>query len=174
MTPGKLDVQIQEAVLTKQVVYADANFSKNPKRKGKCMKCKYCGSYFERTNNSQKYCSDDCKTKAKKLFDKYHNYMKYRARKRNKPRIIATCQYCGKEFVKTHGNKKYCSATCSANKKLEQGADASLKYYHHTKKLRGGDKVWGLGTGGLGAHMHDDFDVEREKIENEMRRLRLS
>lgn len=93
-------------------------------------------------------------------------------RREQKPKITAKCEYCGKEFIKSHGNQKYCSEKCKKNRKLEQDADASLKYYH-THKKRGGDKVWGLGSGGLGPHMHDDFDVEKEKISREKRRLRL-
>ena len=42
------------------------------------------------------------------------------------------------------------------------------------KKLRGGDTVWGLGSGSLGPHMHDDWQVEMEKVKNEKRRLRVS
>lgn len=137
------------------------------------MKCPICGRVFVKKSNSQKYCCESCKTKAKKLQDSHNSHMRYRRNKSKKPKIRGVCEYCGGEFIKQHGNQKYCSKSCSENKNRELNADAANKHYHHVKKLRGGDTVWGLGSGSLGAHMHSDWQVEREKIENEMRRLRL-
>lgn len=82
------------------------------------------------------------------------------------------CAYCGKKFHKTHGNQKYCSPTCAKHKKLEQTAQSRMKYYYRNKK-RGGDKIWGIGTGGLGAHRYDDPNKEKEKIKKELHRLKL-
>ena len=137
------------------------------------MICKICGREFTKTSNSQKYCSDSCKAKAKKLQDSYNSRKTYILKKIRKPLEIGTCEYCGEEFVKTHGNQKYCSEVCAENKNRELNADAANKYYHHTKKLRGGDKCWGLGSGSLGPHRHEDCNMELEKIQNEMRRLGL-
>lgn len=138
------------------------------------MICKYCGEHFTKKNNSQKYCSESCKIAAKKLQDSYNSRKTYMRNKSKKTLITATCEYCGKEFIKSHGNQKYCSKRCSENKNRELNADAANKYYHHVKKLRGGDTVWGLGSGSLGPHMHDDWQIEIEKVKNEMRRLRVS
>lgn len=135
--------------------------------------CNICGREFVKTSNSQKYCSDDCKARAKKLQDRHNSRRTYILNKISKPSITATCEYCGREFIKTHGNQKYCSEICSENKNRELNADAANKYYHHNKKLRGGDKVWGLGSGSLGPHRHEDSDLELEKVQNEMRRLGL-
>lgn len=137
------------------------------------MKCKVCGREFVKKSNSQKYCSESCKNKAKKLQDSTNSKNRYIQQKENKPIIIATCKYCGSQFIKTHGNQKYCSKTCSENKNRELNADAANKHYHHVKKLRGGDTVWGLGSGSLGPHAHKDWDVELEKIQNEMHRRGL-
>ena len=137
------------------------------------MKCKYCGKEFSKNHNSQKYCSESCKIKAKKLQDSNNSKKRYTLIKENKEKITAVCEYCGKQFIKQHGNQKYCSKICSENKNRELNADAANKHYHHVKKVRGGDKVWGLGSGSLGPHRHEDWKVEYEKIENEIRRLKL-
>lgn len=137
------------------------------------MKCKYCGKEFIKKSNSQKYCSLQCSAAAKKVQDKQNSKERYRALNQEKHLLTATCEYCGEPFIKRHGNQKYCSKECSENKRLEQNADAAMRYYHHTKKQRGGDKVWGLGTGGLGQHKHDDWEVELQKVQNEMKRLRI-
>lgn len=136
------------------------------------MKCKICGSEFVKTSNSQKYCSESCKMEAKKLQDSHNSHKTYIRNKSKKPNITATCEYCGKQFIKTHGNQKYCSKTCSDNKNRELNADARMRWYHRNKK-RGGDKIYGLGSGGLGPHKQKDFTIEHEKIENELRRLKL-
>lgn len=137
------------------------------------MICKYCGKEFVKNSNSQKYCSKVCACEAKKIQDKHNSRKRYIQIKENKSDMIATCKYCGKEFIKTHGNQKYCSKICSDNKNRELNADAANKHYHHVKKLRGGDTTWGLGSGSLGPHMHDDWDIEIQKIQNEMKRLRI-
>lgn len=136
------------------------------------MKCKCCGKEFVKKWNSQKYCSDACRVKVKKLQDKHNSRVAYIRSKENQDEIIATCEYCGKSYIKTHGNQKYCSKNCAENRILEQNADARMKSYHKNKK-RGGDKFYGLGSGGLGPHKHDDWETEKLKVENEMCRLGL-
>jgi len=137
------------------------------------VKCEICGQEFEKSNNKQKYCSDSCKLIAKKRQDNhYYESITKPHIQENKPLVTAKCEYCGEEFVKHHGNQIYCSYICAYYKKLEQNADSRMKSYHKNKK-RGGDKFWGLGTGGLGPHHHEDWDVEFQKITNEMARLRL-
>ncbi len=84
----------------------------------------------------------------------------------------AKCQYCGKPYKKNHGNQKYCSYNCKHNAKKEQVARARMKHYHNNKQL-GGDKVWGLGTSGLGQHRQEDHNIEYQKIQNEKKRLHL-
>ena len=135
-------------------------------------KCKFCGKSFVKKSNSQKYCSESCKREAKKLQDSHNSHQAYTQKKQEKPKITATCEYCGKPFIKSHGNQKYCSKTCSNNRRLEQNAESRMKSYHKNKK-RGGDKFYGLGSGGLGPHMHQDWETEKVKINNELKRLKL-
>ena len=135
--------------------------------------CKICGSAFEKTHHSQVYCSERCRSRAKKVQDHLSQIKRQEEIKQEKTFKVSKCAYCGQKFVKSHGNQKYCSEECKKNRKLEQDANASMKYYHKKKK-RGGDKVWGLGSGGLGPHMHDDFEVEKSKISKELRRLNLN
>lgn len=137
------------------------------------VECSLCGKSFVKKWNSQKYCSTDCACKAKKLQDKHNSRKRYIQEKQKHEKITATCEYCGEQFIKQHGNQKYCSKTCSENKNRELNADAANKHYHHVKKLRGGDTVWGLGSGSLGPHAHKDIEVELEKVQNEMYRMGL-
>ena len=136
-------------------------------------RCKVCGDLFEKTHHSQVYCSEECRSRAKKVQDHVSQIRRQQKQKEEKANTLSKCEYCGQDFVKTHGNQKYCSDECKESRKLEQDAYASMKYYYKTKK-RGGDKVWGLGSGGLGPHSHDDFEVEKEKISKEMKRLGLN
>lgn len=137
------------------------------------VKCKFCGNDFVKQHNSQKYCCVECAAEAKKIQDTINSKKTYIRNKKNKQVITATCEYCGEEFIKTHGNQKYCSKKCSENKNRELNNDAANKYYHHVKKQRGGDKAWGLGSGSLGPHCHSDHLLEHQKIQNELRRLKL-
>ena len=135
--------------------------------------CKYCGKEFVKKSNSQKYCCEECQLEAKKLQDKYNSHKRYKANKLQNKTIIGICSYCKKPFIKRHGNQKYCSKSCSDKRKMEQDCDAALRYYYHVRKKRGGDKAWGLGTGSLGPHMHEDFETEKLKVENELKRRGL-
>lgn len=81
----------------------------------------------------------------------------------------AKCQYCGKTYTKNHGNQKYCSYNCKTNAKKEQVARARMKHYYTYKNT----SKESLGSGSLGPHKHTDDTLEYEKIQNELKRLRL-
>ena len=130
------------------------------------MYCQYCGKEFQPRHGNQKYCCEYCRTEAKRILDQQYYH------EQEKTVQTAKCEYCGEVFVKNHGNQKYCSNSCQYHAELEQNAESRMKSYHRHKK-RGGDKFWGIGTGGLGAHMHDDPEVELLKINNELKRLSL-
>ena len=132
------------------------------------MICKQCGKEFTPNHGNQKYCSINCRTKAKNALD--HQY--YNTRKQEKTLEIIECEYCHKLFTPVHGNQKYCSTECQYHADLENNADSRMKSDHKNKK-RGGDKFWGMGSGGLGPHMHEDQKLEHLKIQNELRRLHL-
>ena len=135
--------------------------------------CKLCGREFVKTSNSQKYCCDECRVEAKKLQNKVNSRKSYILSLKNKARKIGICEYCKKPFIKSHGNQKYCSNECTYHKRLEQNSDARMKSYHRHKK-RGGDKFYGVGSGGLGPHMNDDPEIEYSKIQKEKQRLKLA
>lgn len=126
--------------------------------------CKYCGREFSKNHYNEKYCSDECRKFSKKELDKT-----YKTRKTKKVK----CKYCGQMFQQSHANQKYCSSECRSSAKLEQCADAAFRYYHKYK-WRGGNRTWGVGTGGLSGHARDDFDDEKAKIDNEYRRIGLT
>ena len=83
------------------------------------------------------------------------------------------CKYCGKEFTKTHNRQMYCSPKCSTEAEKENTRNRVHKWYHRNKHNLSEKRRWGLGTGELGPHRHEDWEIEREKIEKEMQRLRL-
>ena len=132
------------------------------------MKCKTCGKEFTPSHGNQKYCSIECRSIAKNVLDQQY----YNTRKEEKAVEIMECEYCHTKFIKTHGNQKYCSESCCYNAELEKNADYRMKSYHKNKK-RGGDKFWGMGSGGLGPHRHEDPLLELTKIQNEMKRLNI-
>jgi len=126
--------------------------------------CKYCGREFSKNHYNEKYCSDECRKFSKKELDK-----KYKTRKTKEIK----CHYCGELFHQTHGNEKYCSQHCKDAAKTEQNCDAAYRHYHRYK-WRGGNRTWGVGTGGLSCHRREDFDDEKVKINNEFKRIGLS
>lgn len=132
------------------------------------MICKQCGKEFIPRHGNQKYCSVECRSKAKNVLD--HQY--YNNKKQEKILEIIECEYCHTPFTPGHGNQKYCSVNCQYHAELEQNANSRIKSYHKNKK-RGGDKFWGVGSGGLGPHRHEDTDLEILKIRNELKRFHL-
>lgn len=62
--------------------------------------CEYCGKEFEQRFGREKFCSQECGYKSRKL-----------------PPIKKTCEMCGKEFEikRSGGNRKqkFCSTKCS-------------------------------------------------------------
>ena len=68
--------------------------------------CQMCGGKFYKTTNvPQKYCSPECKERAKERTKSA--YQKGKAA----PRQPVTCPICGKEFMPGQ-TKKYCSIEC--------------------------------------------------------------
>ena len=139
------------------------NSHKNVKKAG-MDNCKYCGKPFTKKHYNEKYCSDECRKLSKKELDKT-----YKTRKTT----TVKCAYCGEIFQQEHANEKYCSDRCRESAKLEQVADAAYRHYHKYK-WRGGNRTWGVGTSGLGGHRQGNFEDEKEKINNEFRRIGLS
>ena len=83
------------------------------------------------------------------------------------------CKYCGKTFTKNHHRQLYCSKTCSKNAKREQDRNAWTRWYYKNKDLLKQKPKWGLGSGTLGPHMHNDWNKEQKVIETELNRLKL-
>lgn len=82
--------------------------------------CPVCGTEFT-PHHRQKYCSDSCAKEAQKThcreWMRAHSehvrevQKKYRERNRKPPAEI-TCPVCGKTFIKSYHNRKYCSDEC--------------------------------------------------------------
>lgn len=83
------------------------------------------------------------------------------------------CGWCGREYVKTANKQKYCSPQCRKDARSHQSRMKSHRYYHKHKHEMNEKQRWGLGSGVLGAHAHNDYEKEQRVIQNELRRLGL-
>jgi hypothetical protein len=79
--------------------------------------CKHCGKSFQATTPSEKakskYCSDECRKKARSLWQiEYRRAVSAgdRASKTMEGRVISACLACGNKLGK--GQKKYCCNAC--------------------------------------------------------------
>lgn len=132
----KSEREEQYRLKTKLKNNAQNNVSK--KKKERQETCKYCGKEFTSTHNSQKYCTVECRDKAR------HN-------KRLGTRVFE-CEFCG-ELFEADAKRRFCTVECrrkaeSARKKkrkpkkpklsLEQVAKLSreegLSYGEYVKK----------------------------------------
>ncbi len=91
---------------------------------------------------------------------------------RQDPRL-EVCIWCGKKFIKKHHSEKYCSEECRKDSRGQQSRNKSHKWYHRHKHELSEKQRWGLGSGSLGEHMHDDFEKEEKVIKNELKRLKI-
>lgn len=81
------------------------------------------------------------------------------------------CQWCGKEFLKSHNREVYCSSRCRYYGNLEKTMFRMRKYRKFLLETYGYDATYGLGEGNLGSHRRDDFDSELRAIKKEMSRI---
>jgi hypothetical protein len=79
------------------------------------MKCKFCCKEFEIKDNQQKFCSKECKIKARN--------------RRRHPLIEKICEQCKKIYFTALKNKKCCSSNCSKAYKKKQHQKLALEYY---------------------------------------------
>ena len=87
--------------------------------------------------------------------------------------VTGKCKWCGCLFVKEHNKELYCSDECRDYARNEQSRMKSYRWYHNHKHELSEEQRWGLGSGYLGGHRHNDFNKEYEIICNEFVRLRL-
>ena len=75
--------------------------------------CVVCGRSFKAGSSNAKYCSDDCRRKAKNLRSREQ-------RKSQRKTYHKTCTVCGTPFVTFTNNKIYCSKGCKRSASLER------------------------------------------------------
>lgn len=137
------------------------------------MICKTCGKTFTQTHHRQKYCSDDCRNKARKIQNK-NNQVQWR-KKQNK-KILVKCKWCGEYFVRTEQStrKFFCSEKCRKEMDKKCNRDRQFQYYHRwIHSIHKDSRKYGLGTGGLGKHPRKNFEDERKVVQREKRRWKL-
>lgn len=81
------------------------------------------------------------------------------------------CGWCGKYYVKTANKQKYCSQECRKNAINEQARRKSHRWYHRHKHELSEKQRWGLGSGAIGQHRHEDYEKEQQVITNELKRI---
>lgn len=86
---------------------------------------------------------------------------------------IAVCVWCGKKFLKKHHSEKYCCDECRNDARGQQSRNKAHRWYHKNKHRLSEKQRWGLGSGTLGQHMHEDFEKEQSVIEKEFTRLKI-
>ena len=86
---------------------------------------------------------------------------------------IEKCIWCGQKFIKNHHSEKYCCDECRTDARRQQLRNRSHRWYHRHKHELTEKQRWGLGSGTLGEHMHDDFEKEQNVIQKELQRLRI-
>ena len=75
--------------------------------------CVVCGRSFKARVSNAKYCSDDCRRKAKNLRSRDQ-------RKSQRKTYHKTCTVCGSVFETFTNNKIYCSKECKRSASLER------------------------------------------------------
>ena len=83
------------------------------------------------------------------------------------------CKWCGDFFVRKHHSEKYCCDECRKFAREEQSRVKSNRWYQNHKHELSEKQRWGLGSGLLGQHRNDDFEMEYLKIQREFRWLKL-
>ena len=91
--------------------------------------------------------------------------------------VICYCEYCGEKFAIVRGRgrpRKYCCEVCKTNARRHQSRMKAHRWYHRHKHELDEKRRWGLGSGTLGQHRHEDFNKEQDAIKKELVRLRIS
>ena len=101
----------------------------------------------------------------------YYNNRRIRI-SRQDPRL-ESCIWCGQKFIKKHHSEKYCSDECRKDARGQQSRNKAHRWYHRHKHELSEEQRWGLGSGSLGEHRHEDFEKEQRVIKNELRRLKI-
>lgn len=83
-------------------------------------KCECCGRTLWMRSSSQTVCH--------RCFTEQQEKQQY---------LTGTCAVCGKEFVKTRSNQKYCSKVCQKREMRRR----SLEHYHRNKNTRAREKT---------------------------------
>ena len=86
---------------------------------------------------------------------------------------VGVCKWCGEFFIKEYAPEKYCCDECRKLSRGMQSRNKSHRWYHRHKHELSEKQRWGLGSGTLGQHMHNDFEKEFNVVEKELNRLGL-
>lgn len=135
------------------------------------MICKYCGKKFKEKHPLQKYCSDNCREKARKIQNKKN---RIRWEKKQEKKVLVKCRWCGKIFTRTKNSERrfFCSEKCRKEMELKNNRDRQYRYYNRWKhSIRKDSKKYSLGTGRLGKHPRENFEDEKNVVKKEKKRL---
>lgn len=92
--------------------------------------CGYAGCTVMVTGVGRKWCAEHA-AERKRERDKARS----RDRVRDNPRLATPkrCDWCGKEYVRTHGSQRYCSVECSTPAKYQQKREFMARHRIETQ-----------------------------------------
>lgn len=81
--------------------------------------CSQCGEKFKTNRNDIRYCSDECRYKAKLI----RNSERREFNLRSISEIVRTCVYCKKDYISNNNSQMYCSDKCKRTVNNERASN---------------------------------------------------
>ncbi len=102
---------LSSAFVSAQLIHREA--SVEPDSKSNI--CQFCNVPYKRINNFQKFCSDECFQKHRKI------YLDNRRKKREESAPIRNCKFCNGEYKRYRERHGFCSRSCASKFYIQNG-----------------------------------------------------
>lgn len=91
-------------------------------------KCEGCGKEFEAARSTRRWC-EGCRVLQRRVYVKRHEQHQRQANDKREPRSLATCAWCGNNFIAMRSDAKTCSPACQHQAEL-----AKARRYEQTHR----------------------------------------